>query len=60
VREAVAKGAKVLAGGKKNEAFDSGRFYEPTLLVNVTHEMDVVKKVGCVVLCVWFVSHVKA
>jgi acyl-CoA reductase-like NAD-dependent aldehyde dehydrogenase len=44
VQEAVSKGAKVLAGGKKNAAFESGRFYEPTLLVNVTHDMDVVKK----------------
>lgn len=32
---------KVLAGGKKNAAFESGRFYEPTLLVNVTHDMEV-------------------
>ncbi len=34
----------MLAGGKKNAAFESGRFYEPTLLVNVSHDMEVVKK----------------
>jgi acyl-CoA reductase-like NAD-dependent aldehyde dehydrogenase len=39
VRDAVAKGARVLAGGKRGQG--PGDFYEPTLLVDVDHTMDV-------------------
>ncbi len=38
VDDAVAKGARVLCGGKRNASL-SGQFYEPTLLVNVDHRM---------------------
>lgn len=37
VQDAVAKGAKVLTGGKAAEG--DGRFYEPTVLVDVDHTM---------------------
>ncbi|MGB9183870.1 MAG: aldehyde dehydrogenase family protein [Solirubrobacteraceae bacterium] len=37
VRDAVAKGAKVLTGGHPRAG--SGRFYEPTVLVDVDHSM---------------------
>jgi acyl-CoA reductase-like NAD-dependent aldehyde dehydrogenase len=37
VRDAVAKGAKVLAGGHPRSG--PGRFYEPTVLVDVDHSM---------------------
>jgi acyl-CoA reductase-like NAD-dependent aldehyde dehydrogenase len=38
VKDAVAKGAKVLTGGKPADG--PGRFYEPTVLVDVDHSMD--------------------
>lgn len=37
VEDAVAKGARILTGGKR--AGDSGLFYEPTVLVDVDHTM---------------------
>jgi acyl-CoA reductase-like NAD-dependent aldehyde dehydrogenase len=37
VADAVAKGAKVLSGGRRPEG--PGRFYEPTVLVDVDHSM---------------------
>jgi acyl-CoA reductase-like NAD-dependent aldehyde dehydrogenase len=40
VDEAVDKGARVLAGGKAVEGVD-GRFYEPTVLVDVDHTMKI-------------------
>lgn len=39
VKDAVAKGAKVVAGGKRFGT--KGYFFEPTVLVNVNHEMSV-------------------
>ncbi|MDP1747410.1 MAG: aldehyde dehydrogenase family protein [Bacteroidota bacterium] len=39
VNDAVAKGARVVAGGKRVGA--KGYFFEPTVLVNVNHEMSV-------------------
>ncbi|TNF03236.1 MAG: aldehyde dehydrogenase family protein [Deltaproteobacteria bacterium] len=39
IEDAKAKGAKVLLGGKIIEG--KGNFFEPTLLINVDHEMDV-------------------
>jgi succinate-semialdehyde dehydrogenase/glutarate-semialdehyde dehydrogenase len=42
VRDAVAKGARVLAGGRRNPN-EAGLFYEPTILVDVNHEMDVMR-----------------
>jgi succinate-semialdehyde dehydrogenase/glutarate-semialdehyde dehydrogenase len=43
VRDAVAKGARVLAGGRRNPAWP-GLFFEPTVLADVTHEMDVMRE----------------
>jgi len=39
VTDAVMKGARVLVGGHQTEG--PGRFYEPTLLVDVDHTMDI-------------------
>jgi acyl-CoA reductase-like NAD-dependent aldehyde dehydrogenase len=40
VADAVAKGAKILCGGKRNPAL-AGLYYEATVLVDVDHRMDV-------------------
>ena len=42
VNDAIAKGATVLAGGKRNPAF-SGLYFEPTVMTEVTHEMKIMK-----------------
>jgi acyl-CoA reductase-like NAD-dependent aldehyde dehydrogenase len=43
VEDAVAKGAKLLCGGKR--AHEMGKlFYEPTVLVDVTHDMAVMRE----------------
>ena len=42
VQDAVSKGAVVLCGG--NPIQGAGNYFEPTVLVNVTHEMDVMKE----------------
>ncbi|MFQ5611923.1 MAG: aldehyde dehydrogenase family protein [Anaerolineae bacterium] len=44
VAEAVGKGAKVLAGGKRPARFERGYFYEPTVLVNVDHSMQCMRQ----------------
>lgn len=41
VREALQKGASLVTGGKKTDT--KGYFFEPTILVNVTHEMSIMK-----------------
>jgi acyl-CoA reductase-like NAD-dependent aldehyde dehydrogenase len=41
VRDAVAKGAKVLVGGHSRQG--PGRFYEPTVLVDVDHSMKIMR-----------------
>jgi acyl-CoA reductase-like NAD-dependent aldehyde dehydrogenase len=43
VAEAVARGAKALTGGGVNPKF-SGLYYEPTVLVDVNHEMAIAKE----------------
>ncbi len=43
VNDAVAKGAKVWVGGRRNPNL-RGLFYEPTVLTNVTHEMRVMRE----------------
>jgi acyl-CoA reductase-like NAD-dependent aldehyde dehydrogenase len=43
VNEAVAGGAKVLAGGRRDPNF-AGFYYEPTVLVDVNHTMDVMRE----------------
>jgi acyl-CoA reductase-like NAD-dependent aldehyde dehydrogenase len=42
VKDAVAKGAKVLTGG--HASADGGRFYEPTVVVDVDHTMDLMRE----------------
>jgi len=42
VRDAVSRGARVLAGGKRRTDLP-GLFFEPTVLVDVTHDMDVMR-----------------
>lgn len=43
VDDAVAKGAKLLAGGKRAPEFGK-HFYEPTVLVDVTHDMALMRE----------------
>jgi acyl-CoA reductase-like NAD-dependent aldehyde dehydrogenase len=43
VNDAVARGAKVLAGGRRNPNF-SGLYYEPTVLVDVNHAMKIMNE----------------
>ncbi|NUP05894.1 MAG: aldehyde dehydrogenase family protein [Polyangiaceae bacterium] len=43
VADAVAKGAKVLSGGKRRTEL-KGQFFEPTVLVDVDHSMDITQK----------------
>ncbi len=42
VQEAVSKGASILCGGKP--ILGAGNYFEPTVLVNVTHDMEVMKE----------------
>ena len=42
VADAVAKGARVVSGGKRSEL--GGRFYEPTLITGVTKDMKVARE----------------
>ncbi len=44
VADAVAKGAKVLSGGKVPQGFERGWFYEPTVLVDVNHAMKCMRE----------------
>jgi acyl-CoA reductase-like NAD-dependent aldehyde dehydrogenase len=43
VRDALAKGAKLIAGGKRNTRQPKGHFFEPTVLVDVTHDMKLMR-----------------
>ncbi|MFE3574674.1 aldehyde dehydrogenase [Lysinibacillus sp. NPDC059133] len=43
VQEAVANGATLLTGGKRSSQ-DKGYFYEPTVLVNVNNEMEIMRQ----------------
>ena len=43
VEEATSKGARVLAGGRCNPGY-SGFFFEPTVLVDVNHEMTLMRE----------------
>lgn len=42
VDNAISKGAKVITGGSKSKEF-GGYFYEPTVLINVTADMDIAR-----------------
>jgi betaine-aldehyde dehydrogenase len=44
VAEAVAAGARVLAGGKRPEAFSRGYFFEPTAIVDVKPELSLLRE----------------
>ena len=43
IRDAIAKGARVLAGGRRNPAYE-GLFFEPTVLDDVTHDMKIMRE----------------
>jgi acyl-CoA reductase-like NAD-dependent aldehyde dehydrogenase len=43
VEDAVSKGARVVAGGRRNPNL-RGQFFEPTVLVDVTHDMAVARE----------------
>jgi succinate-semialdehyde dehydrogenase/glutarate-semialdehyde dehydrogenase len=43
VEDARSKGARVLAGGRRNPAL-KGLFYEPTVIVDVNHEMELMRE----------------
>lgn len=42
VKDAVSKGARVMTGGEKTGS--TGYYYQPTVLTNVTHDMDVMRE----------------
>jgi acyl-CoA reductase-like NAD-dependent aldehyde dehydrogenase len=42
VKDALDKGARVLTGGRRRD--DAGHFYEPTVLVDVDHDMDCMRE----------------
>lgn len=44
VDDAVAKGARVLAGGGRNKEFPEGQFFQPTVLADVTEDMLIAKE----------------
>ena len=44
IDDAVAKGARVLVGGDVREAPPTGQFYPPTVIVDVTHDMRIMKE----------------
>jgi succinate-semialdehyde dehydrogenase/glutarate-semialdehyde dehydrogenase len=43
MRDATAKGARVLVGGRRNPTL-KGLYYEPTVVVDVSHDMDLMRK----------------
>lgn len=43
VADAIKRGAKLLAGGKRPNTIKKGFFYEPTVLANVNHTMTVMR-----------------
>jgi len=38
------EGAEVVVGGKRSEQFDSGYFYQPTLLTNCRQDMEIIQE----------------
>ena len=42
VEDAVAKGANVLVGGRRNPEL-KGLYYEPTVMTDVNHDMDIMR-----------------
>ncbi len=43
LQEAVQAGAKPLVGGRRPPAFETGFFFEPTVLINVDHSMRIMR-----------------
>lgn len=43
VEEAVQRGARILTGGRRNPNF-KGQYYEPTVMVDVNHEMEILRE----------------
>jgi len=43
MKDALDKGAKVLTGGRRNPKY-KGNFYEPTVLTNVNHDMEIMRE----------------
>ncbi len=43
VASAAGQGAQILTGGRRPEQFSKGYFYEPTVLVNVDHQMAIMR-----------------
>ncbi len=39
INDALSKGARVITGGKRPAQFEKGYYFEPTVLVNVNHQM---------------------
>jgi acyl-CoA reductase-like NAD-dependent aldehyde dehydrogenase len=58
VQDAVKNGAKILAGGERNQEFSEGLFYKPTVLSNVHQNMRIVNEeaFGPVMLLIKFKS----
>ncbi|MCL6439663.1 MAG: aldehyde dehydrogenase family protein [Rubrobacteraceae bacterium] len=57
VEDAVSSGAKVLAGGKRPDGREKGNFYEPTLLLEPSHDSRVaMEEVFGPALPIWKVS----
>ena len=44
VRDAEAKGARILTGGHRGHAGEAGYWFEPTVLADVSHEMDCMRE----------------
>ena len=44
VKDAVARGAKVVVGGSRNTDLAPGVFYRPTVLIDVTTDMRIVNE----------------
>ena len=44
VEKAVAEGAQILLGGKKNSNFSKGYYYEPTVIVGVSQNFEIMQK----------------
>jgi acyl-CoA reductase-like NAD-dependent aldehyde dehydrogenase len=44
IEDARQKGARILTGGRRPPAFDKGYFYEPTVLLDVDHDMLVMSE----------------
>jgi betaine-aldehyde dehydrogenase len=44
VTDALELGGKILLGGKRPSKFEQGFFYEPTILIDVNHEMKIMRE----------------